>query len=169
MKKKNPIYFGFENWIFFTIPAYRSLLLKDIIYLLIKKYPGPYQALISQTVFYRDKGSLRVFSALWLAVITVYAVWSLLLRHVHVHLVIYSHYAFIYRRTVNNWNVSSSEILILVGQNCFDFDRLRTKWEKCFQNSSINYISWYYMLKMKISYIRVGEYFVYRGITHMQL
>lgn len=113
--------------------------------------------------------SLFDFSALWLAVITVYAVWSLLLRPVHVHLVIYSHYAFIYRRTVNNWNVSSSEILILVGQNCFDFDRLRTKWEKCFQNSSINYISWYYMLKMKISYIRVGEYFVYRGITHMQL
>lgn len=137
MKKKNPIYmyFGFENWFFFTISAYRSLLLKDIIYLLIKKYPGPYQALISQTVFYRVN-----FSALWLAVITVYAVWSLLLRHVHVHLVIYSHYAFIYRRTVNNWNVSSSEILILIGQYCFGFDRLRTKWEKCFQNNSINYM-----------------------------
>lgn len=89
--------------------------------------------------------SLFDFSALWLAVITVYAVWSLLLRQVHVHLVIYSHYAFIYRRTVNNWNVSSSEILILIGQYCFGFDRLRTKWEKCFQNNSINYISWYYI------------------------
>lgn len=98
--------------------------------------------------------SLFDFSALWLAVITVYAVWSLLLRQVHVHLVIYSHYAFIYRRTVNNWNVSSSEILILVGQNCFDFDRLRTKWEKYFQNSSINYISWLYVKNENIIYSR---------------